>query len=175
MEGLCLSCREPKDDDGQLLCPDCEPSRQDVTVEPASAGGAGPPTKSTTIAYGRGPKNGARLEARWVRGYWHGDSRSYATMERVIDRDAKTYRKDVINPDSGEVLYTKPSDDLTDPDNHGPASHRPPPALPEDAAQIWLWSSVPYLGRTVWNAECPTDSGHLLGSPGCIETYLRRS
>lgn len=55
-------------------------------------------------------------------------------MERVIDRDAVKYREDVINPDSGEVLCTKPSDDLTDPNNHGPASHRPPSAMPEDAA-----------------------------------------
>ena len=133
MESQCLSCRQPKDDDGQLLCSHCEPSRQDVTVEPASAGGAGPPAKSTTMAYGIGSKNKARLVARWVRGYWHGDSRSYATMERVIDRDAKTYREDVINPDNGKVLYTKPSVDLTDPDNHGPASHRSPPAPPEDA------------------------------------------
>jgi len=134
VDGQCLNCHEPKDDDGQLLCADCDPSRQDVNVEPSSAGGAGPPSRSTTTAYGRGPKNRNRIEARWVRGYWHGDSRSYASMERVIDRDAKTYREDVMRPESGEVLYTKPSDDLNHPDNHGPASHRPPPPRSEDGS-----------------------------------------
>jgi hypothetical protein len=76
-------------------------------------------------------------------------------MERVIDRDAKTYREDVISADDGRVLYTsRQTTSLTPTITVVLAIDRRQPK------QMMLPSAesgpVSQLERAVWIVRCPT-------------------
>lgn len=56
---------------------------------------------------------------------WNHDRQAHETREKVEDRVAgeKYYTEQWRNPETGEVTYAK-TGDLSDPNMHGPASHR---------------------------------------------------